>query len=33
LEILAKKSSADAKRAAAISEHVRLAIAHKTPTK
>jgi len=33
LEVMAKKSQADAKRAAAISEHVRLAIAHKTPTK
>ncbi|MGA2555220.1 MAG: hypothetical protein ABSG04_02995 [Verrucomicrobiota bacterium] len=33
LEILAKKSPADAKRAASISEHVRLAIARKTPSK
>ncbi len=33
LEILAKKSPTDAKRAAAISEHVRLAIARKTPPK
>jgi flagellar motility protein MotE (MotC chaperone) len=33
LEVMAKKSPADAKRAAVISEHVRLAIARKTPPK